>query len=98
MAGWCNGSTSGSDPGAGGSNPSPATINLGRREETEQTTTAIDISALVTALSSAVTASDVVTLMATIITAGFGFVLVWFGARKLVRAFSAALKSGRLRI
>ena len=64
----------------------------------EGTTAVINIQALVTALTSAVTAGDVVTLMATIVTAGFGFVLVWFGARKLISSFSVALKRGRLKV
>lgn len=56
------------------------------------------MSALVTALNSAVTAGDIVTLLATVIGTGMGLCLVWFGSRKLVSVFMGALKKGKLRI
>lgn len=62
------------------------------------TSTAIDVGGIVTALSSAVTPADVVTLIGTCVGAGIGFVLVWFGARKAIRAFQTALKNGKLSI
>lgn len=61
-------------------------------------TTAIDVSALTTALSSSVAPGDVVALIATVVGAGMGLVLVWFGSRKLLSGFMGALKKGKLRI
>lgn len=62
------------------------------------TTTLIDVSALASALSTAVTPSDIVTLIATVVGAGMSLVLVWFGSRKLLSGFMGALKKGKLRI
>lgn len=65
---------------------------------TEAVTTAINVTPLVTALTTSVTPADVVTLLAVVIGAGMGFVLVWFGSRKVTSGFMGALKKGRLRI
>lgn len=62
------------------------------------TTPTIDVSSLVTALNGAVTAGDIVTLLSTVIGAGIGLCLVWFGSRKLVSVFMGALKKGKFRI
>lgn len=64
----------------------------------QTTTPAINVAAIVTALQGAVTASDVVTLMGTVVTAGMSFVLVWFGGRKVVSSFRAALTKGKLKL
>lgn len=61
-------------------------------------TPTIDVSAIITALTTAVTPADIVTLIATAVTAGIGFVLVWFGARAVINAFQTALTTGRLSI
>lgn len=58
----------------------------------------IDVSAIITALQAAVSASDVVALLASIIVVGIPFVLVWFGARTVVSMFQTALTTGRLSI
>ena len=64
----------------------------------QTTTPVINVAAIVTALQGAVTASDVVTLMGTVVTAGMSFVLVWFGGRKVVSSFRAALTKGKLKL
>lgn len=65
---------------------------------TETVSTAIDVGSLVTALSSSVTPADIVTLLGVVIAAGMGFVLVWFGSRKVVAGFMGALKKGKIRL
>ena len=65
---------------------------------TEAVTTAINVTPLVTALTTSVTPADVVALLAVVIGAGMGFVLVWFGSRKVTSGFMGALKKGKLRI
>lgn len=60
--------------------------------------TAIDISAFTTALTSAVSVSDVVTLLASLVGVGIGFVLMWFAVRKAYRMFTGALTKGRASI
>ena len=106
MAGWCNGNIPASSVGAFGSNPNPAPRPKGlfplslklKKGELLTTTTLIDVSALTTALSTSVTSGDIVTLIATVVGAGMGLVLVWFGSRKLLSGFMGALKKGKLRI
>lgn len=95
----------GFQPGGAGSIPAPATkpkgcfslhgIDLGKEVLTE--TAVINVASLVTALSSAVEPGDVVTLLAAVIGAGMGFVLVWFGSRKVASGFFGALKKGKIR-
>lgn len=51
-----------------------------------------------TALSTAVTPADIITLLGTVVGAGIGFVLVWFGARKLIRVFMGSLKKGKMSV
>ena len=65
---------------------------------TEAVSTAINVAPLVTALESSVAPTDIVTLLGVVIAAGMGFVLVWFGSRKVVSGFMGALKKGRIRI
>lgn len=61
-------------------------------------TPVIDVSALLTALSSAVTAGDIVTLFASIVGVCLPFMLIYFGARTVISMFSSALTTGRLSI
>lgn len=60
------------------------------------TTPAIDVSSIITAITSAVTPGDIVTLLATVIGACMTFYLVWMGARIVVNMFQSAISSGRL--
>lgn len=56
------------------------------------------MASLLTTLNGAVGTGDVLTLVGTCVGAGIGFVLAWFGARKLVRVFFNALKKGKISI
>ena len=49
-------------------------------------------------LSSSVSAADVLTLIGSCVGAGMAFVLAWFGGRKVVRSFTAALKKGKISV
>lgn len=60
--------------------------------------TAIDISAFTTALTGVVSVADVVTLLASIVGVGAGFVLAWFAVRKAYRMFMSAVTRGRASI
>lgn len=57
-----------------------------------------DVASLITSLSATVSPGDVLTLIGTCVGAGMGFVLAWFGARKVVRAFTGALKKGKVSV
>lgn len=67
-------------------------------EVTEGASTAVDFSGVSTALTSAVSVSQVLTLVATCIGVGAVFFFAWFGARKLVATFQAALQNGKIKI
>ena len=58
----------------------------------------IDVGSLVTQLGSAVSPSDVLTMIGVIVGAGIGFVLIWFGARKLIRSVMSSMKSGKINL
>lgn len=64
----------------------------------EGATTAIDIGAFTSALTGAVSVGDVVGLLATIIGVGMGFILMWFGVRKVYSMFTSALTKGKAKI
>lgn len=64
---------------------------------TEAVNAVIDVAPLVTAMTTAVKPADVVALLAVVIGAGIGFVLVWFGSRKVAGGFFGALKKGKIR-
>lgn len=64
----------------------------------QTSTVAFDVASLVTSLNSAVGAADVLTLIGTCVGVGVGFVLTWFGARKLIRVFFGALKKGKISV
>lgn len=69
-----------------------------RKEAFDTTDPAINVQAIITALQGAVTASDVVTLLASMVGVAIPFVLVWFGARTVINMFGTALTTGRLSI
>lgn len=55
----------------------------------------VSLQPIVTALQSAVTGNDIVTLFATGVTASLGIMLVWFGSKWVYRKFTNAVKGGR---
>ena len=57
-----------------------------------------DFSGLVSALTGAITPAQLLTILVTIVGAGMGFVLMWFGVRKLIKIFTTALQRGKLRV
>lgn len=60
--------------------------------------TAIDWSPLTNALTSSFSTGEILSLMGTVVAAGAGFVLVWFGGRKIVNDIIRAFKSGKLKV
>lgn len=61
------------------------------------TTSTTDFSSITTAVTGKLTVSEVTALIASIIGAGIGFVILWWGARKLTRAIVGAFKSGKIK-
>lgn len=61
------------------------------------TSTALpDLTPIMNALTEAITAADLVSIIASVIGYAMPFVLMWFGYRFLKRAFTKAVMAGRL--
>ena len=74
---------------------SAITLSVGVAFAGEVTTT--DLEPIETALQSAFTVGEIASVIGIVIGAGVSFVLLWWGARKLVRAIIGAFKTGKLR-
>lgn len=59
--------------------------------------TAADWSSVITAMTSQISVSTVVGVLATIMTAGIGLVFMWWGVRKAVASLMNTLRSGRIK-
>ena len=59
---------------------------------------ALDFSSISTALTTAVTPAQIITIIAAIIGVGMTFVLMWFGVRKLVSIFRKAVTKGKISV
>lgn len=60
--------------------------------------TAVDLTSFITALTGSITTSQILTILAQVVGVGMAFFLMWLGVRKAVRVFSAAVRSGKIRI
>lgn len=60
--------------------------------------TASDWQAVITAITSQISVSTVVAVLASLVTACIGLVFMWWGVRKMARAIMSAFKRGSLRI
>ena len=58
----------------------------------------IDFSGFITALTSAITPAQILSVLASVVGVGITFVLMWMGVRKAIKAFTSAVTSGRLKI
>lgn len=56
------------------------------------------VAPLQTALVASITPAQIVTVLASIIGVGMGFVLMWFGVRKLVSIFKKAVTKGKISV
>ena len=64
----------------------------------DEVVTTPDFSGLITALQTAITPAQLLTILAAVIGVGMTFVLMWFGVRKIIRIFTSALQRGKLRV
>lgn len=60
--------------------------------------TAADWAAVITAMTSQISVSTVVGVLATLVTAGIGLVFMWWGVRKAVGSLMGSFRSGRIRL
>ena len=58
----------------------------------------VTLKPVIDALTGSIAPADLLGVLASIISVGMGFVLMWFGVRKLVRIFMGALKNGNIRV
>ena len=59
---------------------------------------ATTIAPLMTALTDSITPGQIIAVLASIIGVGMTFVLMWFGARKLLSIFKKAVTKGKISI
>lgn len=64
----------------------------------EQTLNTVDFSGYITALTSTITTSQVLAVLASVVGVGMGFFLMWLGVRKATTSFTVAVATGRIRI
>jgi hypothetical protein len=58
----------------------------------------LDFDPVITALTSAVTPTQIITLLAGLIAFGIVYVFMWFGVRKVVKIFRSAVMGGRITV
>ena len=58
----------------------------------------LDFSPVITALTSAVTPANIISLVGSIVAFGIPFVFMWFGMRKVVKIFRSAVMGGRITV
>ena len=67
-------------------------------DETTSAVSQIDFSPITTALTSAISPADIITVLASVVAVGMVFVLMWFGIRKLIKIFKNAVTKGKMSI
>lgn len=63
-----------------------------------QVVTASDWASVISAMTSQISVSTVVAVLATLVTAGIGLVFLWWGVRKAVGSLMGSFRSGRIRL
>lgn len=58
----------------------------------------LDFGPIITALTSAVTPANIISLVASIVAFGIPFVFMWFGMRKVIKIFRSAVMGGRITV
>lgn len=62
------------------------------------TVTASDWASVIAAMTSQISVSTVVGVLATLVAAGIGLVFLWWGVRKAVGSLMGSFRSGRIRL
>ena len=58
----------------------------------------LDFSPIITALTKAVTPTQIITLVASIIAFGIPLVFMWFGMRRVIKIFRSSVMDGRITV
>lgn len=75
-----------------------AVLQLIPLEAPSTVVTAKDWASVITAMTSQISVSTVVGVLATLVTAGIGLVFLWWGVRKAVGSLMGSFRSGRIRL
>lgn len=67
-------------------------------DSTPKVVTASDWASVITAMTSQISVTTVVGVLATLVTAGIGLVFLWWGVRKAVGSLMGSFRSGRIRL
>lgn len=73
-------------------------IPLSDPPSTSTVVTAKDWASVISAMTSQISVSTVVGVLATLVTAGIGLVFLWWGVRKAVGSLMGSFRSGRIRL
>lgn len=65
---------------------------------TPSVVSASDWASVISAMTSQISVSTVVGVLATLVTAGIGLVFLWWGVRKAVGSLMGSFRSGRIRL
>ena len=66
--------------------------------QTPNVVSASDWASVISAMTSQISVSTVVGVLATLVTAGIGLVFLWWGVRKAVGSLMGSFRSGRIRL
>lgn len=66
--------------------------------QTPSVVSAADWASVISAMTSQISVSTVVGVLATLVTAGIGLVFLWWGVRKAVGSLMGSFRSGRIRL
>ena len=75
-----------------------AVLDLIPLEDPATAVTASDWASVISAMTSQISVSTVVGVLATLVTAGIGLVFMWWGVRKAVGSLMGSFRSGRIRL
>lgn len=67
-------------------------------DTTSSVVTAKDWATVISAMTSQISVSTVVGVLATLVTAGIGLVFLWWGVRKAIGSLMGSFRSGRIRL
>lgn len=75
-----------------------AVLQLVPLSDPPKVVTASDWASVISAMTSQISVSTVVGVLATLVTAGIGLVFLWWGVRKAVGSLMGSFRSGRIRL
>ena len=57
-----------------------------------------DFTQFISTLQAAITPAQLLTVLGSVVGVGIGFVLMWFGVRRISKSFTSAVMRGKLRV